>query len=259
MYEAYLDETGTDYAGRICALAGFLSTPDRWNALRDQWRAICDRNPRTPDFHAYDAHNLKGEYWGWTQDQTLTLAQLEARRDGRLIELAGAIRTHCMHSLTVAIDLPAYRRVIEPRFPRQPNMPYFIMFWHLQMGVAKWLVENDRAEPVQFNFDDFSVFGRRAARWHAEMLGGLPDAAAKVLKHAPKFGHDQDEPALKAADLFAWHLQRDVSTRVKSGDAWEPTMQATPLLIMKEVPPIGQLLTDQELSDLLPIIEAATI
>ena len=261
MYEAYIDETGTHYKGAICAVAGFLSTPDRWNVLRKEWRKVCDQHPKTPDFHAYDAHNLQGDYWGWMQDQSLTIEELAVRRDTRLMDLVAVIRAHCMRALTVAIDMAAYRRVVAPRFPHQPNAAYFIMFWHIQFGITKWMVENKVDEQIQFVFDDFSVFGRNSASWHSTMLSdpGLPAEAVKILQPLPRFAHDKDEPALKAADLFAWHMQRDVNTMAKAGAAWRPEMRTKPFSALKEVPPLGQLLADKELEELLPLMEKAKL
>lgn len=162
-----------------------------------------------------------------------------------------------MHSLATVIDLPSYRKVIAPKFPRSRDLPYFILFWSLQFGLARWMVENHINDQVQFVFDDYSGFGRRAAALHPKMLGDLPPEASAILKLPPRFAHDKTEPALKAADLFAWHVQRDVNTMVKAGALWTQNMRTKPFAKMMEIPPLGQLLEEKELEALLPIIEAA--
>lgn len=258
MLEAYLDETGTDFAGAVCSIAGFLATTEQWALLRADWNIICSADPQTPDFHAYDAWNARGQYWGAGQNPDLTLDQLLARRDSRFQELAEAICARCEVAVSVTMDIASYQRAFAVGFSpkEQKSIPYLLLFWHLQLALAKWMVEQNRWEPIRFVFDDFSSLGRRVARFHPFMLNGVQvPAAVLVLQLPPTFAHDTAEPALKCADLYAYLLQRYINALAKRAPGETYAYQHPALAMMRDrMPHLGQILVDEDLVDLAPLL-----
>lgn len=257
MLEAYLDETGTDFAGAVCSIAGFLATAEQWALLRADWNAVCSAEPPTPDFHAYDAWDARGPYWGAALNPDLTLDQLLARRDSRFNGLAEVICARCEAAVSVTLDIASYHRAFAVGFSpkEQKSIPYLLLFWHLQLALAKWMVEQGRLEPIRFVFDDFSSLGRRVARFHPFMLNGLqvPEAVI-VLQLPPTFAHDKAEPALKCADLYAYLLQRYINALAKRAPGETRAYQHPALAMMRDrLLHLGQLLVDENLVDFAPM------
>jgi hypothetical protein len=53
---------GTD-RGNIFILAGFIANPERWKTFSNKWMRLCNREPKTPDFHITAGHSPPEQGW----------------------------------------------------------------------------------------------------------------------------------------------------------------------------------------------------
>src|SRR5258708_7357699 len=72
----YFDESGTHDASEAIAVAGYLSTPERWAMFEQEWKKALADFDGLPFFHMADFANSAPPYYStWTPEQ-----KIEARR-----------------------------------------------------------------------------------------------------------------------------------------------------------------------------------
>jgi hypothetical protein len=68
IFTAYLDESGTHGDGEWVAVAGWLSTPERWAEFEREWlTALSDFG--ISRFHMVEFAHRKGEFASWSEDE----------------------------------------------------------------------------------------------------------------------------------------------------------------------------------------------
>lgn len=77
---AYFDESGHSASTPVVAIAGAMSTPKGWSALREKWTSTLAKY-KINVFHMTDFESRQGEFLGWSED----------RKRAMLGELFGAI------------------------------------------------------------------------------------------------------------------------------------------------------------------------
>jgi hypothetical protein len=83
MLQAYMDESYS-YGPDVYAVAGFVSTAERWAAFSNEWQQLLAMTPRIRRFKMSEAMSLHGEFDGWRAEA----------RDEKLQLLMGAIGEH---------------------------------------------------------------------------------------------------------------------------------------------------------------------
>jgi hypothetical protein len=69
---AYFDESGHSASTRVVAIAGAMSTPKRWGALREKWTATLAKY-KIDMFHMTDFESRQGEFSGWDENRKRAL------------------------------------------------------------------------------------------------------------------------------------------------------------------------------------------
>ncbi len=109
----YADESGTHADSQAITLAGYISTPDRWERFEAEWRAaLADFGVGM--FHMTDFENRVGEFSDWP----------EALRRERLSRLVKVIDDHALASFSVAFLRSDYEAVVTPEAHAYVGGPY---------------------------------------------------------------------------------------------------------------------------------------
>lgn len=210
--QAYIDDSGSTNESEVFVLAGFVARASRWAAFSVEWESVCAQDPKTPDFKMARAERLHGGYWG-----DGSVEELADRRDRRVNELCGVIKRHALIRVSAGMGWKAYTDIARGKVPSKVDSPYFFLFLNLIMSVAGWQIRTGAKERVDFVFDDQAKIGRISVKWHDYVRELLPPDARHILTSTPSFQHDTEVLPLKAADMMAWHMRRDVADKTKPG------------------------------------------
>ena len=207
MLVGYVDDSGSEPNGLVYVLAGFISTADKWERFSDEWASLCAKDPQTPDFKMAIAEHLKGggTYWGQGTD-----AELAAKRDAKVYALAELVKKYAMCRISAGMDWGNYQAFAKGRVPCSFDSPYFFLFWELIVAVAQYQEKTRVREKVDFVFDDQGVIGETAASWHSKLIATLSPFPREIISCTPIFRNDTAVLPLKAADMLAWQIRRNI-------------------------------------------------
>ena len=205
--QAFIDDSGNTAKQGVFVLAGYIATADQWNAFATEWEQVCAKAPATSDFKTAVAWHKNGEYW-----LDYPLQEKEAKRDERLMELAGVIRRNVLHGFSVGMAWPVYNSLARGKLlPKNVDSPYFFLFCRIIQMVADWQKKEDRCERVNFIFDQQSKLGRETRNWHLVFQEAMTECERRMLVGTPIFASDSEMTPLKAADMWAWSFRRVVT------------------------------------------------
>jgi len=180
-------------------LAGFLSSAELWEQFSDEWQAICERDPKTLDFHMAKAFRLKEYRWR------------EEQRDTRIRELVDLIIKKALYRVDCNMIRPVYDLIVKGRIPPEIDSPYFVLFYNIIISIAEFMDHTNLEGTVDWVFDDQGPIGAECVRWYEWIRDHARPEVKRRLGSTPIFRHDKDVLPLKAADIFAWHVRRYVS------------------------------------------------
>ncbi|MCW5752684.1 MAG: DUF3800 domain-containing protein [Alphaproteobacteria bacterium] len=226
MLRAFVDDTGSEPAGKVFALVGLVSTAERWTALEAEWVALCAEEPQIADFHMTDIHSLK-QHWGRG-----SRVERAARRDAKLALFADLIRRHAMVRVICAVTWDKYEQIARGNVPAEVDDPYFFLFWRMIQAVAKWQAVTGRREKVNFVFDDQGRRNAKVIGWHYTFLDVMNDDERFILSGTPTFASDKEIVPLQAADMCAWYFRREVIERGGQGPSY---VRAAPMAALWDV------------------------
>jgi len=110
---AYFDESGTHEGSEAVALAGWLSTDERWRRFEAEWReALSDFG--VDMFHMNKFANGAPPFKGWP----------EKKRQARLARLLTIINRHALGSVGWVINKPLYDKVVAEKAQSICGSPY---------------------------------------------------------------------------------------------------------------------------------------
>jgi hypothetical protein len=200
----FADDSGSGKGskqGNVFVLAGFISTADKWERFSNDWEEVCDRDPKTPDFHMVEAYRIKGRYH-WKD---------EATRDAKIRELVNIITARADYRVDAVVGRPNYDQIVRGRLPKEIDDPYFICFYSVILGTAHLLNKLGVDGKVHWIFDEQGPIGIEAVRWYAWIRDSVPPEVAARLGSTPMFEDDNKILPLKAADILAWQFRRHLN------------------------------------------------
>jgi hypothetical protein len=110
---AYFDESGTHSGSEAVAVAGYVSTPDRWERFGQEWReALAAYNIEY--FHMTDFANGTNPYKQWPKQ----------KRRHRFERLVSIINKHALASVGIVIPVSFYESAMSPKAKRISGGPY---------------------------------------------------------------------------------------------------------------------------------------
>jgi hypothetical protein len=227
-FQGYFDDSGSSRKEPVYVLGGFISTVDKWKAFSDEWQSKLDASPSLAYFKMSEAAALKGQFGrGWNP----------ALRDQRVFELAEIIAKHAM----VRVDSWCYREpfdvTIKGILKDRPEFedPYGILFYQLVFAIITFRLENGGTE-CDIIFDEQGIFPSRVLLYwdFAKSHSPRPERAPILASQsAPMFRNDRKFLPLQAADLFAWFVRNNRTSRVPGAPKRHSLIE-----------PIGKLLRD---------------
>ena len=250
--QAYVDDSGSHPNGELFVLAGVVSTVERWAEFSNEWRKVCGEDPQTFDFHMSRAYQLNGSYWG---EGSIEL--LEAKRDVKLLKLISLIAKYGLIKVHSAITWKAFNSSARDRVPPEIDDPYFFLFWRVIQAVVRWQEKIGRLDRVDFVFDHQGEAGRRAAGWHRHFLDAMNEKEKFIVAERPMFSHDRDLPPLKAADICAWYLRREVIDRRNSAKRGMRYVRSPTMELLWAMPHAALHITARDLSEIIDSVERA--
>lgn len=211
----YFDEA---YNAQFFTLGGWVfGRQAQADRAASEFAAECGQYPANPDFHMQPARDALSTQWDWGAGCQLTAAEKFKRRDERFLALIESILRHQPAGFYVVLDRGAYNAIYRGRVPKARDSEYFVLFYHLLFGIAKYYIQAGNVEPLQPIFDVQDQFSPIVRRWFGQAVADLkahaPEAAI-VLSRPPRFEHDSTTPALKAADMLMWLVLRQQSNKV---------------------------------------------
>ena len=204
MFEAYVDESGTDEA--ICAVAGFLGLTAKWRAFEADWQ-------RALDAAGVDHFHSKEFFGGYPPFAVL---QPPTRR--KLIETLVALitdRSTGLHLVAAAVDVQSFFARTEHErtyltggrwsiaqnkwvFSGAPTRPYYLPLCNVLDQC------NRTTEKVDIFHDQHQVYAKHVLRLHNEMKKHRKPAALRAGIGDLVFASKRERLPLQAADLAAY-------------------------------------------------------
>ncbi len=208
----FVDDSGSGGGanrGNIFVLAGFVASPERWDAFSSEWLRICDQEPKTPDFHIQRDIRLlnKDGSVRWT----------EAERDCRIKELVDLTKTQAQYRVESVLAWPNYDLVVKGKIPPELDNPYFLCFYNIIISFAEFMDKAEIDGVVDWVFDDQGRTGHDAIRWYEFIKGAITPRVRSRLGTKPIFRHDKDVLPLKACDIWAWQVRRHLDKEQPQG------------------------------------------
>lgn len=225
MLQLFSDDSGKLNDGPVCALAGYLSTAERWGAFSNDWQAAIDEEPSIAYLKASEAFALRDEFKKFDSD----------RRDTKLKRLIPIITRHAMAGFCVAVPSEPFRRIMQGWMnPEYLDRPYFMLFHEIIVRCTAYADQNNLDDKIDFIFDiqgdEPKAMGDFMAQFH-EFAETAPESAKRFLGGPPSFKSEQDARPIQAADLLAWWSRRGVDQSPSSSYLEQllevPTFMAT--------------------------------
>lgn len=208
--QGFADDSGRGKGtgqGNVFVLAGFVSTADDWKHFSDELESLCDRDPKTPDFHMAEAYRIKGKY-KWKD---------EAQRDAKIRDLVTVVLKHSRYRVDTVVARPNYEMLVRGKLPQQIDDPYFICFYNVILSACHLLNKIGIEGTVDWIFDEQGPIGIEAVRWYYWVRENAPAEVRMRLGSTPVFRDDNLVLPLKAADMFAWQIRRHLAEEQPKG------------------------------------------
>ncbi len=214
--KAFFDDSGSHSgpkASKVCIVAGPVARVKRWRGFYKAWHRALRASPSIEYFKMNEAVTLKGEFSsakGWTEEAVQKKVKVLAQ------VLALSVDAH----LVAAVNMGSYDAIVRGNTPPGWDFPYLPCFYHA-LGVACEYMERDRlGERLVVVFDHQRECEPQALSFF-NTLKDAPHSVTRSIRYPYNkhlgtiaFADDDDEIALQAADLIAWHY------RVEASNEW---------------------------------------
>jgi hypothetical protein len=191
--QGFVDDSGSS-DGNVFALAGFLSTAERWEQFSDEYEKICDREPKTPKFKMRHANN--------------------PRLSPRVKELVELTSNRAMYRIDAVTARPNYESIVRGNLPTEIDNIYFVLFFNVILATCRLMDLENLEGTVDFVFDNQgSTIEAECVRWYHWIKGHpmIDSEARKRMGSTPIFRDDDLVLPLKSADIWAWQIRRHLN------------------------------------------------
>jgi hypothetical protein len=219
MLAAHIDDSGSDGAGPVFVLAGYVADSNQWKRFSDQWQLALDLRPKLNPLKIQEALRFE-ELWGRSKQED---------RDERLKRFASIIHKHVQFGIAISSGWDDLRRIKKEFFPKRKNEqrfePYIVLFHGLMASLAAHLVRQRIQQKVDFVFDEQGALGHIALGQFDRIVDTLPSELIKFVAGRPIHRNDEEVLPLQAAHTIAWLIRRYAYENNLTGDlsGWKPT------------------------------------
>lgn len=211
-FESYFDCSGGIKNTPYLTLAGMAADDSMWAEFNRGWNDILkSNNPPAAYMHMREALTLGGEFdqkKGWTNQNIYTLAY-------KLLKFMSEMDKTKFRQFMCAIDMNAYRRLeSEGIWMHSPieicnKCPETVLSWYVTKypGIIQHLhFFFDQGEPFKEVFEKLWISNKNntLGSHGADIFWSL----LKTISSADM----RDHPALQAADMLAWSVNRDLTS-----------------------------------------------
>ncbi len=233
-FTAYFDESGTHASAPVVAVAGFISTVERWRNLEREWSTVL-RMYKLEYFHMTDFENRWGPYRDWDKGKRETIIK----------RLLGIIKQYALSGFSAAVVRGDYERLREEH-PGRWVTPYGVCAAWCLRDVADWLESSNRDEYAGYVFER----GFRGAGHMAEAFGRASDEVRRAYRFdALSFADKRAVIPLQAADILAYEVCKQVLRR--TGADGRPTRKSA-VRLGSSIPLRGKYFTYETLRRFVP-------
>ncbi|MGA3229003.1 MAG: DUF3800 domain-containing protein [Candidatus Binatus sp.] len=229
LHQLVVDESGYGQTGpRDCFIfAGFFGTVRKWENHAHKWFDLLNQAP------ALSAKSFK------------RLLRKE-RNSERVLGFVGALKECELFRISVCIPRKAYENAILAEIPKfrklglsedaiwiVRNEYYFAFFCIIDSILIPMELAADKSDKLQVIYDENIHERGKLKSGYREFLVSMPEDAAR-LKGEPIGDTDDDVLGLQSADLYAWHLHRDLVEKEHGREHRDSVWEA--LKTIKEYP-----------------------
>lgn len=197
LLRGFFDDSGSHKESAVYVLAGVLAPLETWNKFEKEWSAILRKDPAITCLHTADANALDKEFKNIPVDQ----------KDAKLVEFAKLLLKFDIKRIDTSILRKDFEELVPETTP-DPNFkdPYFLLFYKLITSLVR--EPSLVGSTLELCFDTQGRIGNRAvAHWDCLTLM-FPREFENVSR--PIHGSDIDYVSLQAADMYAWHVRKNL-------------------------------------------------
>ncbi len=217
MIQAFIDDSKRDLGRKTLFMAGYINSPERWGDFSSGWEAALREDPPIEYFKAAEANGVRGQFRGWRR----------LDRELKVKKLAEVIRRTDPISFHVSVDLKSFDKAFKKNgVPWGFREPYWLAFETVIGKVPEIAKARALQGPVDFVFDKQNQIHRAVNSLWPAVKESQPEETKSFLADIPIFQDDKDILPLQAADMLAWHAQREFRSGVL-----DPKMHVTEKII----------------------------
>ena len=197
-FTAYLDESGTHSGSDVIAVAGYISTPERWEAFETDWRGVL-ADHRIDHFHMTDFVARQEQFKGWSEGK---------RRDcfGRLLAVTNR---YAIASIGMSVARKEYDGMFTREADAQVGGPYGLAATMNFLGLGRMLRLLGVYGWIAYVFESGAKGAGQvlqAFTWNE----GNPKNKEWLRLLSLKFENRRQFAPLQAADILAYELAKQL-------------------------------------------------
>lgn len=198
--QAYVDDSRKMLGRKSLFMAGYINFPERWIEFSREWARVLREGRPIQYLHMVDAHAARGEFRGW--------GRLD--REIKVAALAQVVANSAPWSFHVSVNLSDFAETFDKSMPHGFQSPYLVCFIAVATQIGRHTASFGAPMPVDLVFDEQNQIHKAALALYDGMKAMQPDDRRIWMGSTPIFRSDKDVLPLQAADMLAWHVQREI-------------------------------------------------
>ncbi|WP_082484446.1 DUF3800 domain-containing protein [Rubellimicrobium mesophilum] len=196
---AYVDDSAKHLGRQMFFFGGYVNHADKWQEFTEEWARVLSENRSLPYTKMKNANSLHGLYHGWSEED----------RDRKLKALASVIANSGAQSFHVSVYRKEFEQIFDKSLPYGFQKPHFICFGALITGITKLHRELGSPYPIRFIFDNQDEIRGSVLALYEGWKKDQPEDLRLLMGGTPTFENDETVLPLQAADMLAWHVQKE--------------------------------------------------
>ncbi len=232
---AFVDDSGSPNLHEWYVLAGYVSTPERWNHFSDKWQEVLDEDPK---MEMFKGNRVYAKHTVWS-------SMTEDDRSARLHKFIDVIGECTMRAAYVAVRRADYDEVLRDHLYSEVRSPFYWLFLSMIKSLESCERHSGDTRRLNVIFDRDDV--------HPEIALNLLKSQYFAMGFSQRlafvgFGDDESTIPLQAADLLAWQVRHALCNPDKPSPHHDRCLQAP------QLPAFGQFLTNDDLEGLRDVM-----